>query len=672
VTAPPLARAAIAGIGGAALLVPLGFVAGASFVPVPLRAILVLLWVTAVVRPHVAVLLLALVAPFGAVLLSAFDAAPIQYTEALVVATLSGALFAAASRRVAEAFRLASAPRHSATVLSPVLGPPAILLSIVVLSSLAVVLGVSQVGLGVRWPFVHGIATLLARHYLVSPPGQWSSMTAAARLLEGVFLLLVIARHARSAVDRPLHIMRSLVAAAAVAGALAIAQLANAVSAGQSFHDLWTTLLTGRFSAHVTDANAAGSYYAMTGLVAVGLALHSKERRPLRHLWAVIAAVLFAAMWLSGSRAAVVSVAAVLFVAAVAAARRRSGPWSLWSLATAALIVCVLGAFAIGFDPRAVERRSLLQAINERAAFAVTGLQMMAEAPVFGAGIGRYFETSGRFMPQSIYWFHFHENAHNNFLQIGGELGLAGLIAFVWLIGASAGRLRQGLRACPNDRVAAGAAVGLAAFVVTWMAGHPLLTPEVAVPFWILVGAAIARADQNRESVPAVIAHATAPAMTTGRPVRWALGMTMLFLVTTVPLRARREAAQLNLAEQSFGFYDWEGERATGRFRWTTPSAAFFVAPRTSELEVPMCAAWADHRRDATVVTFAIDGHIFHTLETRSGDWVTLRLRLPAPSRNDRYRRIDVTTTPAWSPAVVLGTHDSRVLGVQLGEVISR
>jgi hypothetical protein len=49
-----------------------------------------------------------------------------------------------------------------------------------------------------------------------------------------------------------------------------------------------------------------------------------------------------------------------------------------------------------------------------------------------------------------------------------------------------------------------------------------------------------------------------------------------------------------------------------------------------------------------------------------------VRLRLPAATDHTRYRRVDVTTEPAWSPAVVLGTHDSRVLGVIMGEVIGR
>ena len=147
----------------------------------------------------------------------------------------------------------------------------------------------------------------------------------------------------------------------------------------------------------------------------------------------------------------------------------------------------------------------------------------------------------------------------------------------------------------------------------------------------------------------------------------------MLLLIASVPMRARRESATLDLSAQTFGFYEWEGDAATGRARWTSPSAGFFVPAHTSEVEIPLRAAFSDRRPKPTVVSFAIDGRVFHRLELTNGDWFTLRLRLPAPAvRATQPRRLDIITSPPWSPAEVLGTHDSRVLGVQLGEVTTR
>lgn len=161
--------------------------------------------------------------------------------------------------------------------------------------------------------------------------------------------------------------------------------------------------------------------------------------------------------------------AAVLMCTAIAAGRDAWRQRPIWLIAAGIGLVVMVGALAIGFDPRAVAGRSLAQTLESRTAFITTGLRMIASAPVFGVGIGRYFEMSGRFMPSSIYWFFFHENAHNNFLQIGGELGLVGVAAFLWLIVAAALRVRRGLCASSGDRLLGGALVGLAAFVATWM-----------------------------------------------------------------------------------------------------------------------------------------------------------------------------------------------------------
>ncbi len=110
-----------------------------------------------------------------------------------------------------------------------------------------------------------------------------------------------------------------------------------------------------------------------------------------------------------------------------------------------------------------------------------------------------------------------------------------------------------------------------------------------------------------------------------------------------------------------------------GRMRWTSPSAGFFVPARATEVEMPMRAAFSERRSRPTIVSIAVDGHVFHRVELTNGDVFTLRLRLPAPPvRATEPRRLDIITNPPWSPADVLGTQDSRVLGVQVGDVITR
>src|SRR5207247_7623274 len=48
-------------------------------------------------------------------------------------------------------------------------------------------------------------------------------------------------------------------------------------------------------------------------------------------------------------------------------------------------------------------------------------------------------------------------------------------------------------------RLLVGALAGVGAFVSTWMTSHPMLVAEVAYPFLMLLGVALARADGNAQ-----------------------------------------------------------------------------------------------------------------------------------------------------------------------------
>jgi len=314
--------------------------------------------------------------------------------------------------------------------------------------------------------------------------------------------------------------------------------------------------------------------------------------------------------------------------------------------------------------------------ISMRADFMVTGLRMLRSAPAFGVGIGRYFEKSGGFMPESIYWFYFHENAHNNLLQIGGELGLVGLAAFLWMLTVCAIRLVRGLRADPGDRLLLGAATGLGAFAATWMTSHPMLVPEVAYPFWMLLGVAMARADGNAHTTSNTSAASAAslevrPAAIV-RPFRPATVMPAVViaaLTISVPLRATRGIAALDLATQSYGFYGWEGDPPL-RFRWTSRRATFFVPLSSRELRLPLRALHIGRNTAPTDVTIALGGRAFHRVVLADDGWVTVHLRLPLRRDDDGFQRIDIITEPTWSPAVLVGGRsDVRVLGVQVGDL---
>jgi O-antigen ligase len=107
---------------------------------------------------------------------------------------------------------------------------------------------------------------------------------------------------------------------------------------------------------------------------------------------------------------------------------------------------------------------------------------MIEAHPLFGVGIGQYPQSSGHYSSPALLAIYPRENAHNNFAQVAGELGLIGFAAFLAVLAICFWLPDRSRR---RDPVVAAVVAGLAAFIVSWFGGHPLLVPEVAYPFWL-------------------------------------------------------------------------------------------------------------------------------------------------------------------------------------------
>jgi len=113
-------------------------------------------------------------------------------------------------------------------------------------------------------------------------------------------------------------------------------------------------------------------------------------------------------------------------------------------------------------------------------------LDIIHARPVFGLGFGRYQAAAGPYFdlhPEADRRSH----AHNNFLQIAAEAGLAGLAAF-GLVYAVA--LRRGLEAVRGAReplrwaTAAGALAGVVGFLIGGLTQYTFGDAEVAIAMW--------------------------------------------------------------------------------------------------------------------------------------------------------------------------------------------
>jgi O-antigen ligase len=522
----------------------------------------------------------------------------VHFTEALLLAFIAGASL----RRVTSAVTVSVAP----LVLWP-----SVLLIAAALASAAVqepVLAAQQ------QPPVTAIAygRALFRDYLVAH----NNVTLAVQFSEGLLVLILVADSVGRAPHWRDRAVRMLVAGGTGAAALNVVRLLIAAARRpQVFEALRAYAVDARISAQYSDWNAAGSYFAMVLVVAVGLA----RIRPA--VYAAPAMVIAAALWLTGSRTAM---AVVLLIAVAAACLRLRRPTISRAAALAGLLILVGVLAGLGWRYYPSARNDPASfSWNTRLVLWKAGVRMMAHDPLFGVGVGRFYDLSPDYAESvlAVIWRP-HENAHNNFVQMLAELGVPGLLFFVAVIG---GTLVTSARVARLRGWSLPA--GLTAYLLTCLTGHPLLVPEAAYPFWAVMG--LAAAD-------------TEPVRRTTRAWRgWVAGCAVAAYALSIPPRTTAALRNANLENTTVGLSAWQQEPA-GRFRWATVRSSFYYPSSGRAVRIPLRRG--PDSPPEVVVRVIVDGQEADRLRLRGdGDWRIVRIVRRPEGTDPAFLRVDLT-----------------------------
>lgn len=107
-------------------------------------------------------------------------------------------------------------------------------------------------------------------------------------------------------------------------------------------------------------------------------------------------------------------------------------------------------------------------AAQARFPMALIAANIIRDHPVTGVGLNNYTRVMQAY-DNTREWqaYHFPHPVHNSYLLIAAESGIPALIAFLWLIGAAATKVRPSLKLC-NSPVAL-LQIGLAGGLITWL-----------------------------------------------------------------------------------------------------------------------------------------------------------------------------------------------------------
>jgi hypothetical protein len=219
------------------------------------------------------------------------------------------------------------------------------------------------------------------------------------------------------------------------------------------------------------------------------------------------------------------------------------------------------------------------------------------------------------------------ENAHNQFAQVLAELGIAGLVSFTLVLALALATLRRQ----PPESWRLAVVVALAGFLLTSLAGHPLLTPVVAFSFWIIVGLAAAASTPPR----------------TSRLLASTVTVMAVLLLATLPWRWSLERREANLAGVTMGLSRWRQDPDGTRFRSAAGRATVFVRSEAAAVSIPLRSPDQVPRR----VRILLDGQLAEIAIARPEVWSAARLWLPRERGAAAYLRIDLEVDPSSTAA---------------------
>lgn len=622
-------------------------------VPTPLKLAVGTVGLLAVRRPAEALVVVVGLAPFTHVLTTRiWTVHPVALAEALVLAWFVGYL-------VWDWRHRATVPRLDA------LTRPARLFGLVVLAACATQGAVLAAWHDYPLAYLRRFLAYLARDYLTTVPdprpwveGQGFAITAAP-LVEGAALVVAVARLCRA---EPAIASRATAMAAVAGVGVAIVNLLGVVEAFMRgevvFGDLWIGDRRHQWTVFIPSLNTSGSYLLLATFAALGAAPAWRRLPP---VCAAFPALL--AMWFTKTFSAFVATGAAVAAGLTWRGIARSLPVS----GTRALLTVSVASIVSGIGLVAVLPERAYRSLYLRGLFAETAMRMWSAYPLFGIGLAQYELRFREFSSPELLSNYNLANAHNTFLWVAAELGLTGLFAFLWLVGAALLQGWRRVRATPEDPGPMWLFIGLGGFIVTWLGGQPLVVPLVAYTFWILLGVAAGAA-------PPLSTPAAGPI----GPTKWAgyrriaVSAFVIFVAASVPVRVHNATEQIDFARVTYGFANWEAEADGTRYRWTGPRATFFLPADVRAVELPLRAfPPTEVGVDEFEVRILVDRRLASTVLLRDGDWHFVRVPGPPPERRGRFWRVDLEVRPWWRPADRLpDSTDRRRLGVKVGEIV--
>lgn len=327
------------------------------------------------------------------------------------------------------------------------------------------------------------VGALLALAVASIPFSLWPGQSAA--ILLGVVVKIVLAFLLVShLVDTPERV-RLVTGVLVAAGAYLAGGALYAYAIGEFGH------YGGRAGGIVGGMFKDPNDLALTLVVMASLAgfqAVASRRAATRVLLAGAVVLMFSGIFVTFSRGGLLALLAAAGVGLLRLARHGRG-LAVAGLAGLALAVALLAPEGYSERATSIVTQEEDASIQARLTTLRYGVELVAENPVPGVGLGAFRIAEGAKHSGTGKW----NEAHNTFLQVGAELGWAGLAVYVALAACAVANARAAARRAAGNPTLTAAAHGLETAVVGFLAGAMFLSQAYTWHFYILLALTVAQ-----------------------------------------------------------------------------------------------------------------------------------------------------------------------------------
>jgi O-antigen ligase len=460
----------------------------------------------------------------------------------------------------------------------------------------------------------------------------------------------------------------------------------------------WFFISIKRANALFSDPNALGVFIAFSIPIFMGGFLSFKKRERLIFVSPILAGILLIPG--SGSRSAflgivIAALCMTVFYLKKMRVFRKSNPRQFRKAVIFSLsIVFLLSLFFVVLltgnstlsnrfksNIASFAEENFLQKITKgRTTIWKAGFMMWAENPVSGIGLGSFtVELPNYYKEYNIKELKYRrkdgtpevlvDTADNFYIHILSELGIIGLIFFLWIFyrilrqifrQASRMNLESGFRG-----VLTGISAGLISLFILFLFGIHTMHFEIQLVFWLALGIlfSLTSEEEDKRNESSLKKHLV-------------IFLVILFTAFHVwgtfhDLSLKKRIEKFNLSS-NFGFYQQEVMQQR-IFRWTKKTAGLTVHVDKPVMSVSVLASHPDIQEKPVTLELYFIKELFREKRfldrviIRKSSWINLKYDFSNEVGSEGILLFKVSRT--WQPKKVLGTQDPRLLGVAVSEL---